>query len=91
MTTLNRIRQIALSATLIAAALTAGAAQASPAIADLGSMLVTAERTARVADLGAMAVMAPRDGRVANLGSLTVTAPRLFTVAEARQAKRPIG
>jgi hypothetical protein len=86
MRTLNRIRQIA-----IAAILTAGAAQASPAIADLGSMLVTAERSASVADLGAMTVMAPRDGRVADLGTLTVTAPRLVTVAAARQAKRPIG
>jgi hypothetical protein len=95
MSKLHTIRNIALAATLVtsiaAATSNAGTPQTSPAIVDLGSMLVTAERTDRVTDLGAMTVMSPRDGRVADLGALTVTAPRVVTVAAAHPAKRPIG
>ena len=95
MSTLNRIRQIALAATMAttlgAATPSAYAFEARPAIQNLGGMLVTAERAHSVTELGSMTVLAPRGERVANLGALTVTAPRLVTVAGARDSIRPIG
>ena len=95
MSTLNRIRQIALAATMAAtlgaATPSAYAFEAPAAIQNLGGMLVTAERAPSVTELGSMTVLAPRGERVANLGALTVTAPRLVTVARARDSIRPIG
>ncbi len=91
MSTRNRIRQIALAATLTVATLSAGASQANPAITDLGGMLVTAERAVSAVELGAMTVMSPRRARVADLGNLTVTAPRIATVAATQISKQPIG
>ena len=94
MSTLTRIRQIALAATL-ASTLTAvipcaNALEARPAIANLGGMAVTAEREP-VTNIGTMTVLSPRGERVAHLGALTVTAPRLVTVARAQDPIRPIG
>lgn len=91
MSTLNRIRQVTLVTILSATALSASAAEVSPTVTDLGSMLVTAERPVTVADLGSMTVMTPRDGRIADLGALTVTASRVVSVAAAQSARRPIG
>ncbi len=95
MRTLNRIRQIALAATLAttltAAIPSANALEARPAIVNLGGMVVTAERAPDVTDLGTMTVLSPRGERVAHLGALTVTAPRLVTVAGAQGLTRPIG
>jgi hypothetical protein len=90
MSTLHRIREIALVAAL-GAGVFAGSAtlaceepagrQASIALfADLGQMTVEASRDAAVAHLGSMTVTATRlpdaDVQFADLGAMTVTAPR---------------
>jgi hypothetical protein len=90
MSTLHRIREFVLAATLGVGALIGSAApacetpkdqQASIALfVDLGQMTVVASRDVEVASLGSMTVTAQRlpgiDSQFADLGAMTVTAPR---------------
>jgi hypothetical protein len=88
MSTLHRIREFALVATLglgivvgsvaLACEEPAGRQASIALFADLGSMAVEASRDAAVAHLGSMTVTAERvsDVQFAELGAMTVTAPR---------------
>ena len=89
MSTLHRIQEFVLAATLAGGVLVASAAPACEErmtkhssvvlIADLGRMTVSAPRT-EVADLGSLTVTAARPSdSFANLGAMTVTAPRIDT------------
>jgi hypothetical protein len=101
MSTLHRIREFALAATLGMGALVASATLAcekstlvearDAAVAHLGSMTVTAPRLPATygsfADLGSMTVTASRtDLRVADLGAMTVEASRIKLVTVASRA-----
>jgi hypothetical protein len=88
MSTLHGIRRFALVTLMATGALIASVAQAGEvgasgrvdarAVADLGHLTVTAQRTTEVAELGSMTVSARHvsDLRVADLGGITVTARR---------------
>jgi hypothetical protein len=83
MKTLHIIRQIAQVALATGILAAPAFGQTHNAVADVGQMVVTAQRQARVADLGSLVVVAQRETQVADLGTLLITARRTDTqVAE---------